>query len=284
MVTYIFPGQGSQQKGMGKELFLQFPEFVAQANALLGYSLETLCLEDPHQHLSQTQYTQPALYVINALSYFKKQQEFEQNPAYVAGHSLGEYSALLAAGVFDFETGLKLVKKRGELMSQARDGAMAAIIGTKVEDIQTLLVQHNLTSVVVANRNSYTQLVISGQKAEIDQARELCEKVGATLTVPLKVSGAFHSPYMQASQEDFNTFLKEFQFAPPKIPVIANCTARPYQASDTDIKKNLSEQITSPVRWTESIDYLIAQGEMEFVEVGPGMILTGLIRRIKNGQ
>jgi malonyl CoA-acyl carrier protein transacylase len=284
MTTYVFPGQGSQVKGMGKDLFPEFPSLIAKANSILGYSLETLCLEDPHEQLGQTQYTQPSLYTISALSYFKMLQETGKKPNYLAGHSLGEYNALLAAEVFDFETGLKLVKKRGELMSQAKDGAMAAIIGLKTDLLKDLITQNKLSSVTFANYNSFTQIVISGNKTEVEQARTLCEQAGATLAIPLKVSGAFHSPHMKSSEEQFGDFLNEFHFSPPTISVIANCTAKPYPTTDAAIKKNLTEQIVSSVRWTESIEYLIQQGESEFIEIGPGAVLSGLIRRIKNGQ
>lgn len=282
MTTYVFPGQGSQIKGMGSGLFSEFSELTEKANAILGYSIQTLCLEDPHQHLTQTQYTQPALYIVNALTYFKKIQEKRKPPRFVAGHSLGEYNALLAASVFDFETGLKLVQKRGELMSQAREGAMAAIIGLKADLIKTILDQHGLTNVAIANDNSYTQLVISGSKEDIHEAQGLCEQAGAVLVIPLKVSGAFHSPYMRPAQEQFEHFLEGFQFTSPSCPVISNYTARPYET--TEISRTLAQQITHPVRWTESISYILAQGETEFEEVGPGAVLSGLIRRITNGQ
>lgn len=282
MSIYLFPGQGSQSIGMGKELFNQFPEYTAQADRILGYSIETLCLEDPQQQLSQTQYTQPALYVVNALSFFKKIQDTGQKPHLVAGHSLGEYNALLAAEVFDFATGLQLVKKRGELMSQASGGAMAAIIGLKAEVIKKLLTQHSLEQVTLANINSYTQIVLSGLKEEVKQAQVVCEQAGATMVVPLKVSGAFHSSHMRAAQEQFQTFLSPFQFSSPTIPVIANYTAQAYQAGD--IHHTLAQQITHPVRWSETIEYFLQQGETNLEEVGPGMVLTGLVRRIKNGQ
>jgi len=157
MTVFIFPGQGSQIKGMGGTLFNQFKDFTDQANTILGYSIQTLCLEDPQQQLKQTQYTQPALYIVNALTYFKKIQETGQKPTYVAGHSLGEYNALLAAGVFDFETGLKLVKKRGEFMSQVGEGAMASVSGLTADAIYIILSQYGLTNVVIANSLHCTQ-------------------------------------------------------------------------------------------------------------------------------
>ncbi len=282
MPTYLFPGQGSQVTGMGRELFSQFPEISAEADAILGYSVATLCLEDPHQHLNQTQYTQPALYTVNALSYLHKLRQCEKPPSFVAGHSLGEYNALLAASVFDFATGLKLVKKRGELMSQAVGGAMTAVIGLNSEAIKLILKQHGLLDITIANYNSYTQIVISGKAPDISKAQPLLEEAGALVVIPLKVSGAFHSPYMHSAQEQFEMFLKDFHFSSPKIPVIANCTASPYQFSD--ISKNLAAQIAQPVRWVETINHLLAQNEVEFEEIGSGKVLTGLVMRIKNGQ
>jgi malonyl CoA-acyl carrier protein transacylase len=282
MSVYIFPGQGSQIKGMGRGLFSEFPELTAKANSILGYSIQTLCLEDPQQQLNQTYYTQPALYTVNALTCLKKAQETKITPKFLAGHSLGEYNALLTAGVFDFETGLKLVKERGKLMHQVTNGAMAAVIGLKVDSIKMILEQHNLTSIAIANDNSHTQIVISGQKEDIERAQRLCEQAGALMVIPLKVSGAFHSPHMRPVQEQFEGFLKKFRFSPPTIPVIANYTARPYAAND--ICANLVQQITHSVRWTESIDYLLGQGETEFEEMGPGTVLTGLVQRIKNGK
>jgi malonyl CoA-acyl carrier protein transacylase len=281
MATYIFPGQGSQVKGMGGDLFTEFPEYTAQADKILGYSVRALCLEDLEQQLNQTQFTQPALYVVNALTALKKTSP-EKKINYAAGHSLGEYNALLAAGVFDFETGLKLVKKRGELMSQASGGAMAAIIGLNTDAIKTVLTEQNLNHIAIANYNSHTQTVISGQKSDIEHALPIFEKSGAKMVIPLKVSGAFHSPHMRAAQTEFAMFLKEFHFSPPKFPVIANATAEPYPATQMD--ELLAKQITHSVRWTETIDYLLAQGETEFEECGPGTVLTGLIKRIKNGQ
>ncbi len=266
---------------MGLELFNRFPELTAEADNILGYSIKELCLEDPRQQLNQTQFTQPALYVVNALSFFKKIQESGKKPNFVAGHSLGEFNALLAAEVFNFTTGLQLVKKRGELMSQATGGGMAAVIGIKVEALKNLLTQQGLTGVNLANMNTHTQTVLSGLKEEIARAQAVCEQAGA-MVIPLKVSGAFHSPHMSGAQNQFQAFLSQFKFSSPTIPVIANYTGQPYK--DIEIHQNLIQQITHPVRWTEIIEFFIQKGETDLEEVGPGAVLTGLVRRIKIGQ
>lgn len=282
MTTYIFPGQGSQYKGMGRSLFSEFPEITKKADDILGYCIQSLCLDDPLQHLGKTEYTQPALYVVNALSYFKKKREAMKEPDFVMGHSLGEYSALLAARVFDFETGLRLVKKRGELMSKASGGAMAAIIGLKAEDIQAILDKNRLINVSIANYNTRTQIVISGLKEDVLRAQQLCKQAGAMLVVPLNVSGAFHSPYMSDAKKEFELFLKDFQLHAPSIPIISNYTATPYGTEN--FSENISKQITSPVRWTESVFYVLERGEQELEEIGPGAVLMGLVKRIKNGM
>ncbi len=282
MTTYIFPGQGSQIPGMGKALFSEFPELMEKANRMLGYSVQALCVEEPCELLNKTEYTQPALYIVNALTYLKKAKETGKKPDYVAGHSLGEYDALFAAGVFDFETGLKLVQKRGELMSHARGGGMAAVVGLTIKQVKAILQQNNLTTVSIANHNSHKQVVISGPNDDINLARPLFEKSGATMFIPLKVSGAFHSPYMGSAQQKFADYLKQFTFSPPIIPVIANVSAKPYQ--ENEIQTHLAHQITHPVEWTKSIEYLLQCGEKTFEEVGPGTVLTGLVRRIQKGE
>jgi len=280
MLTYVFPGQGSQSKGMGGTLFDEFKELTQHADEILGYSIKRLCIDDPDSNLGQTQFTQPALYVVNALSYLKKIQETGKKPDFVAGHSLGEYNALFAAGAFDFETGLKLIKKRSELMARATGGGMAAVIGLNKTQVEEILNQNNLYTIDIANYNTPYQIVISGPKEDIDKARTFFEAAeGVKMFAPLKVSGAFHSRYMSEARREFEIFLETIDLHSLSIPVISNVYARPYK--DDRIKETLAEQINNSVKWSESICYLMGKGEMEFEEIGPGRVLTGLIQRIK---
>ncbi len=281
MSVYVFPGQGAQYKGMGAELFDEFRDLVDQADDILGYSIRTLCRDNPDEKLHQTQYTQPALYVVNALSFLKKMRIHHAIPRYVIGHSLGEYNALLAAEVFDFSTGLRLVQQRGALMSEISGGGMASIVKLRVDDIHSVLIDGGFSDLVLANYNSYTQTVVSGSKESIRAATLLLEKLGG-LVIPLNVSGAFHSPAMDQAQKKFQVFADEFSFHNPKIPVIANVDAKPYRVDH--LKLNLVAQLSGAVRWCESIEYLLNQGEDVFEEVGPGDILTKLIQRIRINQ
>lgn len=273
MAVYMFPGQGSQAKGMGIDVFRKFPEHVQNANQILGYSIEDLCLNDAEQHLANTKYTQPALYIVEVLSFLAKRDSLS-NPEYCIGHSLGEYVALFAAGAFDFATGLQMVKKRGELMSQAQDGAMLAVINLAPERIKELLETNGLHAIDFANYNSNKQIVISGRPQDITAAHTVLSKE-AMMCMPLKVSGAFHSRYMEDAANEFAQFLEPLQLSPLKLKVIANVTAAPY--SDNEIKELLVKQITHPVKWIEIIRYLKQQGQSEFVEIGPGNVLTRLL-------
>ncbi|MGZ8249300.1 ACP S-malonyltransferase, partial [Methylomagnum sp.] len=280
-LAYVFPGQGSQRTGMGQGLFEKYPDLVAQADEILGFSIRALCLDDPPERLGQTRYTQPALYVVSALMYYERRAEGAPEPDYLAGHSLGEYNALLAGGAFDFATGLKLVKQRGELMAEAQGGAMGAVLGLSAEDVLDILENFAFDTLDVANYNSPTQTVISGPGQDIQEVGEIFTEAGAKSFVKLRVSAAFHSRYMQASGEAYARFLEPFDLAPPRIPVIANCTALPYEPGE--IKANLVRQISRPVRWTESILYLLAQAQPapDITEMGPGNVLTGLVRDIR---
>jgi len=279
MTCYVFPGQGSQKVGMGEDVFEKFPDKVTIANEILGYDIKKVCLEDPNNELNQTQVTQPALFIVSALSYLAYQEENNTPPLFVAGHSLGEYNALFAANVIDFETGIKLVKKRGDLMSKATGGSMAAIIGISAEQIQAILIDNKLDDIDIANFNEPKQTVISGESARISQAKPIFEAAGVRRYIPLAVSGAFHSRYMEAAKQEFETYLDSFTFLQPSIPVVANVTADIYAQSD--VKTLLSKQITHSVRWVDSIACLFNQNVEEFIEIGPGKVLTGLINKIK---
>jgi malonyl CoA-acyl carrier protein transacylase len=285
MVAFVFPGQGSQKKSMGQGLFDEVPEYSAaerHVDATLGYSMRKLCLEDPENRLKETQFTQPSLYVVNALHYYKAVRQGGK-PAYVAGHSLGEYNALLAAGVFDFLTGLRLVKKRGELMSQAKNGGMAAVIGLDPGKIARLIEDNGLASIDVANFNSPSQTVVSGPVEEIRRAGPVFEKAGAQMCVPLPVSAAFHSRHMASAAKAFAEFLAPMTFAEPRTPIIANVTALPYPAGNSSdaVKSLLVNQIDHSVQWAQSIRYLLARGVTEFAEIGPGNVLTRMVQQIQ---
>lgn len=281
MKACIFPGQGSQFKGMGGAVFPLFPELVKQASDILGYSLEDLCINDRQGLLSKTQYTQPALYVVNALHYLK---EWGSNsvprPDFLAGHSLGEYNALFAAGVFSFETGLRLVQKRGELMGASTGGGMAAVLGVKAAEIRAMLDEHGLTQIDIANFNTPTQTVIAGDKAALAEAAELFAKRNLRCVV-LNVSAAFHSRHMREAQAEFADFLRAFSFKPPEIPVIANTTARPYESDK--IAQTLAAQIAAPVRWVDSVRYLMGRGDIAFQEIGAS-VLSKMVLEIKSTE
>ncbi len=285
MIAFTFPGQGSQKRGMGKELFDELPEYAAverEVDALVGYSMRQLCVEDRDNRLKETQFTQPCLYVVNALHYFKARAQ-GVTPDYLAGHSLGEYNALHAAGVFDFLTGLRLVQKRGELMSQARNGGMGAVIGLGPDQITDVLAKHGFTGIDVANFNTPTQTVVSGALDEIRRVGPAFESAGARTYVQLPVSAAFHSRYMQDAARAFADFLAPLTFAAPKIPVVANVSAEPYPTADpsTAVKALLSRQITHSVNWERSVRYLMRQGCTQFIEVGPGNVLAKMLQQIQ---
>ncbi|GGP56434.1 ACP S-malonyltransferase [Streptomyces sindenensis] len=278
MIAYLFPGQGSQQLGMGADLFDEFKKLTDIADEVLGYSIRSLCLDDP-ERLGNTEYTQPALYVVNALSYYQLLEEGKPRPDYVAGHSLGEYNALLAADVFDFMTGLRLVKKRGELMGRVSGGGMAAVLGLGEQEVLDVLRASGLDSLDVANLNSPTQTVISGPREDVEQAKDLFMAANAQSYSVLKVSGAFHSRQMIESQREFAEFAHQFELRPPTVPVIANVTARPYRSDR--VVDTLVSQISSSVRWCDSVRYLMGKDVEEMVQVGPGRVLTGLVRSIR---
>ncbi|NUT38915.1 MAG: ACP S-malonyltransferase [Thermoactinospora sp.] len=263
-VVWVFPGQGSQRRGMGEGVLERHPDLCAKADEILGYSIAELC-QDPVR-LRDTRFSQPALYTVNALSYLSQDGE----PDYLAGHSLGEYTALFAAGCFDFETGLRLVARRGELMSQAKGGTMTAVLGVPVERLEALV--HG-TDVEIANYNSPQQVVLAGLQDDLAAVTGAIEADGGKC-VPLAVSVAAHSRHMREAADAFAQELKAVDLAEPRVPVLSNVTGRPHTAGD--MAELLRKQIHSPVRWLDGMRYLMGQGVDELVELGPGTVLSKL--------
>jgi [acyl-carrier-protein] S-malonyltransferase len=285
--AFVFPGQGSQYMGMGRDLYETYPEARAlfdEADRILDFPLSKLCFEGPKEELGDTINTQPALLTVSVA--LLRLLELDQlSPATVAGHSMGEYTALVTAGALDFADGLKLVRERGRVMKEAGEqnpGGMAAVLGLEAEtldEVCQMASQETGGIVQLANYNSPGQIVISGHKEALGRAMELAEERGARRVIPLAVSIASHSPLMQRAAESFASIVAQVDFHQPRIPVVANVTAAPI-TTVAGIRQELVEQLTSTVRWVESIQYMIAQGVTTFVEIGPKNVLTGLIRRI----
>jgi malonyl CoA-acyl carrier protein transacylase len=265
---------------MGADLFVQFPDWTAEADRILGYSIRELCVEDPRGELGLTQFTQPALYVVNALTYRARLEDGKPAPDYCAGHSLGEYNALLAAGAFDFATGLTLVKRRGALMGQVGGGGMAAVIGLDPARIEHVLGASEAgRRIDVANFNSFDQTVIAGPKEDLAVVKMEIESAGARAYIPLNVSAPFHSRYMHESMVSFGEFIASVTIGVPAIPVISNVTAEPYLASA--MAETLAKQIGHSVRWLDSMLFLLEAGVDTFEEVGPGSVLKKLAAQIR---
>ncbi|MFP4164203.1 MAG: ACP S-malonyltransferase [Chitinispirillaceae bacterium] len=281
--TLLFPGQGSQSVGMGKDIIEEFPSARAkfeQADTIVGHDLSRIILEGPREELTATQNTQPALFLVEAaITDILLEKGIE--PQYTAGHSLGEYSALYAAGFITFEEGLKTVARRGELMSRAgkeAPGTMAAVIGLDREKITSVLESVKSGIVVCANENSPEQTVISGEVEAVNEACSLLKEAGAKRALTLPVSGAFHSPLMQKASEEFSSVLQEVQFSSPRCPVIANVTAKT-EDDPAVVKELLVKQLVSPVRWVDSMNTLAQLNPALSAEVGPGSVLRGLARK-----
>jgi len=273
----MFPGQGSQHVRMGEDLFKEFPKEVEAASRTLGYDIVELCLSDPDNKLNETNYTQPALFFVNYLTY-KKYLQTNPAPDYFIGHSLGEFNALNASGVFDFETGLKIVQKRGELMFSVGGTSMAAVIGAEQSEIEEIL-NSKFPEIDIANINSQLQIVISGKIDELEKAADYFEDEGLAY-VPLKVSGAFHSRYMTPVKAPFRAFIESMTLNKCTIPVISNYTALPYALDKESIIKNMANQIDNPIKWLQSVEYLMNEGECDFMEIGAGKVLTNIIKKI----
>jgi [acyl-carrier-protein] S-malonyltransferase len=287
-IAFVFPGQGSQSVGMGYALSQLFPvakETFEQADDILGFPLSNIAWEGPEECLNDTINTQPALFT-HSIAVLKviQSQDLELIPSFVAGHSMGELSALVAAGALSFVDGLRLVKTRGELMKRAGElspGGMAAVLGLEIPQIEKLCYQASTETeiVQVANDNCPGQVVISGCNEALDRVQPMLDQAGARRVIRLAVSIAAHSPYMSSSQEDFNTFITSTMIKDPYLPVIGNVTAQPMLKAD-EIKNDLQNQLTHRVRWTESVKYLISSGVTELIEIGNGSVLSGLIKRI----
>ncbi|WP_316528067.1 ACP S-malonyltransferase [Kitasatospora brasiliensis] len=276
----LFAGQGSQHKGMGAEVFPRYPGLVSFASDLLGYDLAALCTENPDGLLSRTEYTQPAIFVVNALHSFERAHREDRPADCYLGHSLGEYNALLAAGVFDFETGLRLVAKRGELMAAASDGGMAAVMDTPEERLWEVLAAHGIDGVDIAGLNTPSQLVIAATPPVLAAALGCLEEAGIRVA-RLRVSAPFHSRYMEPARVRFEEFLTGFTFAAPATPVVSNVTARPHRPEET--ARLLAEQLVTPVRWTDCVRSLLDPGDPpEFTEIG-GTALTRMVHAITKG-
>jgi len=265
---------------MGAALFDRFPDWTADADRILGYSIRELCADDPRGELGLTQFTQPALFVVNALTFRARQEDGHLAPDFVAGHSLGEYNALLAAGVFDFATALVIVQRRGQLMGRVSGGGMAAVIGLEPARIQDVLAATEAgRRLDVANFNSFDQTVIAGPTDDLAAVKADFEAAGVRAYMPLKVSAPFHSRYMREPQAEFASFLDGFSWKAPAIPVVSNVTARPYDPGAA--RDTLARQIGSSVRWLDSMLFLLDRGVETFEEVGPGSVLTKLLAQIR---
>ncbi len=282
MKAFVFPGQGAQYVGMGKDMYDNYPEaknMFEKANEILGFRITDIMFEGTDDDLKQTKVTQPAIFLHSTI--LAKMMGDKFKPDMVAGHSLGEFSALVAAGALSFEDGLKLVSKRAMAMQKACElepSTMAAIIGLPDEEVEKVC--ENIDEIVIpANYNTKGQLVISGSIAGIDKAVEQLTEKGAKRAMKLPVGGAFHSPLMEPARVELEKAINETEIAAPVCPVYQNVTAKP-EKDPAAIKENLKKQLTAPVKWTQTVENMIADGASSFTEVGPGKALQGMIKKV----
>ena len=282
MKAYVFPGQGAQFVGMGQDLYNSSNEaknYFDKANDILGFSITDIMFAGSDEDLKQTKVTQPAVFLHSVISALVMGTDF--HPDMVAGHSLGEFSALVASGALSFEDGLRLVSARAFAMQKACEinpSTMAAVLGLDDNKVEEICSQIDGV-VVAANYNCPGQLVISGKKDDVAKACELMKEAGAKRALPLQVGGGFHSPCMQPAKEELEKAIRATVFSKPVCPVYQNVDGKPYTDVE-NIKNNLIAQLTSPVRWTQTVRNMAADGATEFVELGPGTVLQGLIKKI----
>ena len=290
-VAFVFPGQGSQYVGMGKALYEASEtarRVFRRADDILGFALTRLCFEGPEQDLNDTINAQPAILTVSIACLSALRDRWQARgeliaPQYVAGHSLGEFTALVAADVIDFDTALLLVRERGRLMKEngkERPGGMLAVIGLDREIVESVVAEASTVGVItLANANSPGQIVLSGESLALDRAAELARARGAPRVVRLPISIASHSPLMARAAAQFGEIVARLPLRQPRIPVVANITGQILTSAD-DIRKELADHILKPVQWTASVVEMVARGSAEFLEIGPGQVLSGLIRRI----
>ena len=284
MIAWVFPGQGSQKVGMASFFgpdAIEAQHTFEEASDLLGFDLFRLCLDGPEASLTATENAQPAILTFSIALLRESQTRLGDPPAFVAGHSLGEYSALVAARALEFAHAVQLVRQRGELMAQAADGTMAAVLGLELEPLLQICatVQAEYGVCVVANQNAPGQLVLSGTNEAVAQAGIQAKAAGARRVMPLNVSAAFHSPLMEQVAQELAASIKAVPMLPAQPAVVANVTAQPIQ-TPAAMRQELIDQITAPVRWIDTIHTLQHHGISKVIEIGPGSVLSGLTKRI----